>query len=327
MNILLGELAYRMNIFSFLRSDIRKARFPKVVVIQTINRCNSACSMCPYVYTVAKEKETIMDESLYRKILNEISQYLEFETLFFTFQNEPLLDKRIFDWAKMFKQKLPKKRLELVTNGSLLTPDVAKEIYEYFDMVHVSLNALSPKTHKIVSNTDQYNQIFDNLISISKNPQQQKKTIVRFVRQKANYFERKDFFRFWRKMGFMVFGFDANDRLKDVKNFKEKINVPYSLFDRFKLKINKYLGKILLPTCPMPFLAIYIKANGDVIQCFSDWSNNHILANVKNQSIGDIFNHNEKYVEVRKKLLDDHLDENVICSKCDLYKESVWLSS
>jgi radical SAM protein with 4Fe4S-binding SPASM domain len=237
-----------------------------------------------------------------------------------------LLEKRIFDWAKIFKEKFPNKSLEMVTNGSLLFPDTAKKVYDYFDIVHVSLNAFSAETHRVVSNTNQYEQIFANLMSVAKDRKQREKTIVRFIRQKANFAEKKDFFRFWHKMGFMAFGFDVNDRLKDVKDFKEKINVPYSFGHKIKLKFFKFLGKILLPTCPIPFLCIYIKANGDIVQCFNDWSNSHILANIKDQTISDVYS-NEKYAEVRKKLFEDRLDENVICSKCDLYKEGIWLTA
>jgi radical SAM protein with 4Fe4S-binding SPASM domain len=207
-----------------------------------------------------------------------------------------------------------------------LFPDIADKIYNYFDIVHVSLNAFSAKTHRVVSNSDHYEQILKNLLSIAEDPAKQKKTIVRFIRQKANHFEKKDFFKFWHNKGFMAFGFDVNDRNKDVKNFNENINVPRSLGHRLKLKIFKYLGMVLLPTCPIPFLCVYIKANGDIVQCFNDWSNRHILANIKHQTISEVYN-NEKYAAVRRKLIENRLDENTICSKCDLYKEGIWLTA
>lgn len=319
------EFRFKKELLKLLKSDLQKVKFPKIVVLQSLNRCNCACSMCPYPFTIAKEEKTMMSEKLYKNILNQLKNQPEFESLIFAFQNEPLLDKRIIKFAKIFKQEMPNKKLELVTNGSLLLPDKKESIYKYFDLVHVSLNAFSQKTHKIVSNSDYYKRILKNLINISKTKRHLEKTIIRFINQKSNTHEKKQFYQFWRSKGFMVFGFDVNNRLQKVKKFKNKIKLGNNLGRIIKMKILKYSGKLILPTCPIPFLCIYIKANGDIVQCFNDWSNKHILGNLNNQSIKSIFN-NKKYTIIRKQLIQDKLDENVICSKCDLYKDGVWLT-
>ncbi|MDO8659830.1 MAG: radical SAM protein [Candidatus Parcubacteria bacterium] len=291
-----------------------------------MNRCNCACLMCPYSYTVALEDKTEMTEEMFNNIINQLVGQKDFESLFFAFQNEPLLDERIINWAKRYKEKLPNKRLELVTNGSLLTPETAKQVYKYFDLVHVSLNAFSAESHKKISGTEHYPKIYNNLINISKIVDQRNKTIVRFIRQKANYQEKKLFYDYWRKRGFMVFGFDVNDRLKGVRDFDNKIKLPSNSLKKIKMFALKYVAKLLLPTCPIPFICLYIKADGGIVQCFNDWTNNHILENINEKSISEIFK-SKKYIDIRKKLLENKLDENVICSKCDLYKEGIWLTA
>jgi radical SAM protein with 4Fe4S-binding SPASM domain len=324
-SIAIEELKYKRDMLKFLRSDIRKRDFPSIVVLQTLNRCNCSCAMCPYSYTVAKEDKTSMSAQSFQKILDELKKEPSFETLFFAFQNEPLLDARVLDFVKTFKEQLPNKRLELVTNGSLLTKEKTEELYRYVDMVHVSLNAHSAETHRIVSNSMHFDLIVQNLNQVAKNKEWASKTIVRFIEQKANQHERKEFKRYWNKRGFKVFGFEVNDRLKDVKEFDSKIKLPSNPGKKLKMKTLKVLGKVLLPTCPIPFLCMYIKANGDVVQCFNDWSNAHILGNVNKQSIREVFN-SKKYARIRDLLLKDQLEQSVICSKCDLYKEGVWLT-
>lgn len=309
-----------------LGTEIGKIKFPKIVVIQSMNRCNCACLMCPYSYTVALEDKTKMTEEVFDNIINQLSGQKDFETLFFAFQNEPLLDERIIDWAKRYKEKLPNKRLELVTNGSLLTPDIAKQVYAYFDLVHVSLNAFSAESHKKITGTEHYPRIYENLLSISKIFNQQNKTILRFINQKANYQEKKLFYNYWRKRGFMVFGFDVNDRLRGVRDFNNKIKLPLNNLKKIKMFALKHIGKLLMPTCPIPFLCLYVKADGGIVQCFNDWTNNHILGNINNQKITGIFQ-SAKYIDIRKKLLENRLDKNIICSKCDLYKEGIWLTA
>ena len=326
MGILINENKYRLKLLKLLRSDIKKVKFPKIVVLQTLNRCNCACSMCPYSYTVANEEKTSMSDSLYEKILDEVSKEKEFETMIMAFQNEPLLDNRIINFAKIFKDKMPNKNLELVTNGSLLTKDIIPDVYKYFDMVHISLNAFNKETHRVVSNTENFDKIVANLKEVSHNKEWADKTILRFIRQKSNFTEKKKFKEYWNKRGFKVFGFDVNNRLSKVKSFDNEIKVPMFKKDLIKMKFLKYLGKIIVPTCPIPFLAFYVKANGNVVQCFNDWSGENLLGNVTNNSIKSIFNSN-KYLYVRKLLLENKLDQSVICDNCDLYKEGIWLTA
>lgn len=323
---ILREIKYKIGMLKLLRTDIREIKFPKIVVLQSLNRCNCACLMCPYSYTVANENQTKMSQEMFDNILSQLSGQKDFETLFFAFQNEPLLDARIIDWARRYKEKLPDKRLELVTNGSLLTQNIAKQVYTYFDLVHVSLNAFSAESHKKISGTEHYPKIYDNLLSISRVSNQHNKTILRFINQKANYQEKKPFYNYWRKRGFMVFGFDVNDRLRGVRDFNNKIKLPLNNLKKIKMFVLKHVGKLLMPTCPIPFLCLYVKADGGVVQCFNDWTNKHILENISNKKISEIFK-SAKYLDIRKKLLENRLDENVICSNCDLYKEGIWLTA
>src|SRR5689334_21791024 len=48
--------------------------FPKAVQVQTVNRCNAACRMCPYPYTTAKEEYQEIDDALWQKIIQECAQ-------------------------------------------------------------------------------------------------------------------------------------------------------------------------------------------------------------------------------------------------------------
>ena len=75
----------------------RKAKsFPSIFQIQTINRCNAACEMCP-ISKKSNIKPEGMPAKLYEKIIKEISQvHLTFTTVYPYLQNEPLMDTDIF---------------------------------------------------------------------------------------------------------------------------------------------------------------------------------------------------------------------------------------
>ncbi|MCI6919263.1 MAG: SPASM domain-containing protein [Lachnospiraceae bacterium] len=91
------------------------------VEIETVNRCNNDCSFCPV--SVGKDIRPLlyMEDSLFKKIISDLER-IEFSGVLSLFSNnEPLIDRRIFDYITYAKEKLPNATHALFTNGLLLT--------------------------------------------------------------------------------------------------------------------------------------------------------------------------------------------------------------
>lgn len=91
------------------------------IEIETVNRCNNDCSFCPV--SVGKDIRPLqyMEDALFKKIINDLVE-IEYSGVLSLFSNnEPLIDKRILDYIAYAKEKLPKARHALFTNGLLLT--------------------------------------------------------------------------------------------------------------------------------------------------------------------------------------------------------------
>ncbi len=314
------EFKYFLSLYKSVGGSIKKnVSFPTTIEIQTINRCNAKCPMCPYSETTAKESFQKMDGELYERIIKEISKEKDFQTLVLTFQNEPLLDKDLISKARKFKEIMPHKKLEIVTNGSLLTKDIIQEIFDNFDTITISVNAYNEKTYKDVMQGLNWKTLKENLDNIATKKEWVDKTILRFIKQNSNHDEFKSFKRYWNRKGFAVFGFPVNSRLGSVKNF-ESIKFKNTM----RMKIIKILSHFFTKTCPVPFMSFYIRVNGDVVLCFNDWTSNNLFGNVRSNSIREIFN-SEKYTHVREKALENNILETEVCRNCDLYKEGLWL--
>ena len=67
--------------------------------------------------------------------------------------------------------------------------------------------------------------------------------------------------------------------------------------------------------CNISFMKITIDINGDILQCCSDWSRKHILGNIFENNIYDIWINGLK--EDRINLLGDQRYFCKLCSKCD----------
>jgi len=310
--------------FIILLFNKKNLKFPLLFQIQTVNRCNTSCQMCPYESTTANEKYNLIEDGLFKKIINEISQHKESELIVLSLQNEPLADKNIINKAKYIKSITPKIKLELVSNGYLLTPAIADDIYNVFDIVTLSIHAISSATYKKVLGGLNFKTTFRNLNYINQSRKKKYKTVLRFVKQKSNSHEYKKFKRYWSRNGFAVLGFDLNSRLKAIKDFKN-MKHRTSFLQKFKLQILEKISPFIMPTCPIPEMSMYIRSNGDVIHCFNDWGNDNIVGNLKKNNILEIYNSKEM-VDFRRRVKENSCNENDICTNCDLYNDGIYLT-
>ncbi len=103
------------------------------IEVETINRCNGNCSFCPVNRNVDPRIETRMSEELFYSIVDQLSE-MDYAGKFTTFSNnEPLLDDRIIEFNRYAREKLPKARMHLFTNGTLFTLDKFKALIELLD--------------------------------------------------------------------------------------------------------------------------------------------------------------------------------------------------
>jgi len=108
------------------------------VEIETMNRCNETCSFCP----VNRDSDTRpfqrMDESLFVSIIEQLRALDYSEVLGLYSNNEPLMDKRIIDFCRIAREKLPKAFLYIYTNGTLLNIEKFKQLMSYLDRIYIN---------------------------------------------------------------------------------------------------------------------------------------------------------------------------------------------
>lgn len=93
------------------------------VSIETINRCNGTCSFCPVNKNIDTREYFLMKKELFFSIIDQLHNINYKKVVSLNCNNEPFLDKRIFEFAEYTRNKLPQASIVLCTNGSLLTPE------------------------------------------------------------------------------------------------------------------------------------------------------------------------------------------------------------
>jgi hypothetical protein len=92
---------------------------PKEVSLETLARCNAACTFCPY--PTLERIGTKMPDQLIAKLIHEMAGW-EVEFDFAPFKvNEPFLDVRLQSICETFSTDVSRGTIRLFTNGSPLT--------------------------------------------------------------------------------------------------------------------------------------------------------------------------------------------------------------
>jgi len=323
------ELGFQIRSFLYLSPNVERWKnqeeiFPAVVQIQTINRCNGACRMCPYPYTTHQEEERLISDELWQKIIRECAKESSCKILVPMSKNEPLLDPKLGERIRQFRQiAQPHQITELVTNGELLDGKMMKDLMDNgLDLITISLNATDQETYEKTMHNLSWRKVQENIRQIERLDLGRTNVFVRLIRQRDNYRQAQDFRKSWKKRGFNVLIYGVNNRSGAVKKFEQLLE-PLSWFQRLKRKILGYLSGKIFPICPYSFSMGNILANGDVPLCVNDWHNREILGNVKDQTLKEIYN-SPKVNNIRKLMCQGRYDEIAPCKNCSLWKNNHW---
>jgi radical SAM protein with 4Fe4S-binding SPASM domain len=106
-----------------------KERLFSLVEIEINHSCNLACSYCPNSNSERIEKGEMSLEQ-FNLITDQLAE-LNYEGLVsFHFYNEPLLCTKLNEFTAILKNKLPKVRLQIYSNGLFLTLSRTMELFE-----------------------------------------------------------------------------------------------------------------------------------------------------------------------------------------------------
>jgi radical SAM protein with 4Fe4S-binding SPASM domain len=304
------------------RADRNVSLFPAVLQVQTVNRCNGKCGMCPYPYTVHLQPREVMDDALYTKIVAEAAAEDDFHELVPMVQNEPLLDVKLEERIAEFKRRAkPHQAVEIVTNGTALTPARFKKLVESgLDTLTVSLSAFTEATYNKLIEGLSWSQMTRNLEAVVASPLVSRVNIfLRYVRQKGNEGEFPLFKKYWKKHGVNVSNYEINNRSGALKGYKDRQPFKSFLFRRAR----KSMGRVVFKdACPHAFGIMHVLSNGDVPLCANDWHNRHVLGNAREGSIREIYN-SPRMNEIRSLMEQGRFDEIDACRDCSFWHE--WL--
>jgi len=263
--------------------------------------CNYDCIICPRM--ALSRKLTVMSSDLFKflfdKINGEVDQY---SALSFPGMGEPLMDKAILDKIIYAKSKKPSLDIHILTNGSLLTPDLFDEFeIAGVSSVRVSFYGYDNDSYDIIhrpSGKFSYDYVKDNLVKICKRKKKTKLLMTYNIVDGKNDKKIDEWIDFWK---------DKTDLLEVWR--------PHNWVDA-KAYRKVQLKKI--KSCGRPFYGpLQIQVDGTVNMCCFDFDGKLTLGDLKTQSLSEIFS-----TPICNKIVKCHDIGNfdgskLICGNCD----------
>lgn len=269
--------------------------------------CNFKCNYCLHSLdadTLEKKgfRRQYMDFSIFQKTVNDVAaQGWRLKAMIFAGHGEPLLHPRIADMVAYAKEKGVADRVEIVTNGSLLTHELSDALISAgLDRLRISLQGVSQEAYRETSG-----------VAID---------FDRFVAQLEYFYHRKISTDVYVKIiDVAMKGSKDQSRFEDLfRPIADSIAVEYAIpfvseIDLGQLSGNSKQGDgVRASVCAMPFYMLVLYPNGDVLPCCST-EIPVVLGNVIRQGLGEIWN-----TRIRTEFLLRQLDGVSSIPVCDV---------
>jgi radical SAM protein with 4Fe4S-binding SPASM domain len=326
--VALTQLRYAHRLYGGLRAanqdyspddDMARYPFPRAIQLQTINACQASCVMCPYPVYKDVFQRGRMDEALFDKITEEIAGRSDVDTFIPMLQNEPFLDKRLFEKVRRFKERTGGRvKVELVTNGAFLTDEVIEQIRESaLDVLDISLDALSREVYAKIRIGLDYDAVQEGVERVLRADLRGTKVFVRLIRLRENRDEVRAFARYWRRRGIPVFIYTANNRTGALDEIGSRGALVPDEQTPWHHRLGRRAFRAYMQHCPLPFAATNILHNGDMLMCVHDWGRKEVIGNVRDATIADLWN-GPRMREIRRLVSQRRYDELPACKSCSL---------
>lgn len=236
----------------------------KRVYVEVTNKCNLTCSTC--MRNVWDVEYGHMSDQVFERILSGFDGCAEKPEIFIGGYGEPLSHPRVLYLVKQAKEH--GHRVSLITNGILLTKDVARKLIDLrLDMLWVSLDGASAECYADVRLGDMLPVVLKNLTYLRSMKYQQfglslwsgyPKLGIAFVAMRRNIHDLGEVIRLGSRLGAMEFSV-SNVLAHDGRLLEENL---------YMRSLDMVAGQEIRPTVHLPLMDIQprtLKALGEVM--------------------------------------------------------------
>ncbi len=291
---------------------------PFVLQIFPVYACNFKCGYC--IFSVDKTKrhfisdKALMDFDLYKKCIDDIALFPnKVKVLRFVGIGEPLLHKNIADMVKYAVAKDVANVVEILTNASLLTPELSDSLVSAgLSRLVVSLQGTSKAKYREICGKDIDFDDFTENLRYFFNHKGAVQVYIKIIDCALNCKEEEHIF------------YDIFGDLCDTIAIEHAVPIHTGVDYEDVLKENsRAVTQFGLPVsdvhiCPQPFFTLQINPDGKVVPCYS-FEYPGIMGDCNNQSVCEIWN-GRQFQHLRRTMLDGVRHVCKVCAECNIIK-------
>lgn len=254
-----------------------------------------------------------MDFELYKKVIDDIADRNQnVKMLRFAAVGEPLLHKQIVEMVAYAKKAQVAESIDIVTNGSLLTRELADGLAEAgLSRFRVSIEGLCEEDYKNhASAVIDFREMVDNIRYLYEHGGQTKIYIKIIDYMVQDPEQEKRFFDLFRPISHSIAIEHLTPTIKEI-DYDEvsggmKMDKPQNGNELMASRI-----------CSQPFYMMQVNPDGKVVPCCS-MKYPAVLGDVHNDHLLDIWN-GEVYHAFRRDMLHSVEKAGPVCGECSLY--------
>jgi radical SAM protein with 4Fe4S-binding SPASM domain len=282
-------------------------KYPHAISIESTNRCNANCWLCPHKY-MTRPKGT-MTQDVFENIVDQVYTYPGL-CMFLSGFGEPLLDLELEKKCAYAKSK-GVYRVSFYTNGQLLTQERAKDLVDAgIDAIDVSIDSGNPQAFADLRKGLDFGVIIENVRKLADLRRNGKPFITIDMLTLRGKSEESD------KLSQLLSG--SYDRLviRHPDNWIGSVEVPANA-----KTIHRPVPPKCRPPCKHLWDMMVVYWDGSVPLCCHDFNAEQIMGNVRNESIEDVWR-NHQFEYYREANLAHDFSHLKLCNKCDFF--TIW---
>ncbi len=278
---------------------------PSYIWLEPTNNCNLKCIMCPTGTGKVDVEKGFMDFALYKRIIDEISEYASAITL--AISGESLLHPKFFkmiEYANMNGIKVL-----LNTNATLLTEEKADLLLDSgLSEVSFAFDGIKKSMYEKARVGANYEKTLNNILYFLKRRKEGKKklpyAVLSILELEVEDYSEEEKDTFLKPFDGLI----DEIRLREVSTWGST----FKDTDEFSYRDN---SNVFGP-CSRLWSTACITWDGDVVPCVYNANHEYIIGNIKQNKLVDIWN-NERMIRLRRSMIEgNYLDLSPLCENC-----------
>lgn len=293
-------------------SDVIPIDTPFSAFVFPTTFCNFKCNYCGHSlgFEEMREKYDFIPETMNLETFDLFVKQMKtfpnkLKLLSLTGHGEPLLNPHIVEMIKIAKAADIAERIEIISNGSLLTPELSRKlIASGLDVLKISLQGLSDSKYKEVCNANiEFSRLLEN-IAFFHSIKGTSKIFVKIMDIALESNEENLFYEYFSNISDRMF----IEQCRPVYDGVDYDHLESEESDRYG-RINKKRD-----VCPLPFFMIGVFPNGDVEPCDTIYKPIKI-GNIKDENLLDMWT-GKKLRKFQLEQLERKRYDNRKCANC-----------